>query len=204
MGENKIELSKGEKPKYYAMIDGERKGPFTIEELPAAGVRPSTYIWCKGLPDWQKAEENADVCRLFRNHLYDIMHPSPKDENENSGDDDKWKVKPDEPHGPYPSRFDRFLQETGNDPLPTLDEIDSRQDKSVPPVSMIGYAWVVTIFCCVPTGIVALIYAYKTKSLWKKGEDEAAHECSRKAKLWTGISFFLGLIGYGLFMALSM
>ncbi|MCH5239923.1 MAG: CD225/dispanin family protein [Muribaculaceae bacterium] len=192
--------------KYYAMLDGERKGPFSLEELPGAGVRPSTYIWCKGMPDWQKAEENADVCRLFRNHLYDIMHPGANGDNlPQSVEDDRWKVAKDTPHeGPYPSRFDHYLQQTGNDPLPTLEDIDARKDKSVPPVSMIGYAWLVTFFCCIPTGIVALVYAYKSRRAWNEGKNTESHEYCRSAKMWTGISLFLGLIGYGLFLALSM
>lgn len=195
--------------KYYAMIDGERKGPFTLEELPAAGVRPSTYIWCKGMPDWQKAEENADVCRLFRNHLYDIMHPDPVPQvnqipTNTSQTDDRWKIKPEAPADPHRSRFDGFLQQSGEDPLPTLQEIEEKTDTSTPPPSMIGLAWLVTIFCCWPTGIVALIFAYKTKKVWKQGDHKLAYEFSRKAKMWTGITFFLGIIGYGLFMALSL
>lgn len=194
--------------KYYAIIDGEQKGPFSLEELPSAGVRPSTYIWCKGMPDWQKAEENADVCRLFRNHLYDLMHPGAAAQAAQPDDvanaDDRWKVQPDQPSGPPPTRFDRYLQETGQNPLPTLDEIEQRKDTSSPPVSMIGYAWLVTILCCPPTGIVALVYAYKSKSTWKKGDSKLAYEFDRKAKMWTGITFFLGLIGYGLFCALSL
>lgn len=190
--------------KYYAMIDGEQKGPFSLEELPKAGVRPSTYIWCKGMPDWQKAEENADVCRLFRNHLYDIMHPGDQPAPSLQNDLDKYKVQPDQKDGKYPSRFDRFLEETGNDPLPTIDEIEKNKDTSTPPVSMIGYAWLVTFFCFFPTGIVALIYAYKSKKSWNQGNNALAHETSRKAKMWTGITFFIGLIGYGAFLALSM
>ena len=194
--------------KYYAMIDGEQKGPFLLEELPSAGVRPSTYIWCKGMADWEKAEDNADVCRLFRNHLYDIMHPADNDPSFSSPisdqGDDRWKVKPDEPHGPYPSRFDGFLQQAGEDPLPTLEDLDSQQDKTTPPISMVGYAWLVTIFCCIPVGIVALVYAYKSKNAWKKGDSVLSHEYCRRAKMWTGISFFLGVIGYGLFLAFSL
>lgn len=190
--------------KYYAMIDGEQKGPFSIEELPAAGVRPSTYIWCKGMPDWQKAEENADVCRLFRNHLYDLMHPGSAPTNYTPEELDKYKVEPDKKDGPTPTRFDRYLQETGNDPLPTLEEIDAQKDVSTPPVSMIGYAWLVTILCFFPTGIVALVYAYKTKKTWKKGDNTMAHEYSRKAKMWTGITLFIGVICYGAFLSLSM
>ena len=190
------------------MIDGEQKGPFALEELPKAGVRPSTYIWCKGMQDWQKAEDNADVCRLFRNHLYDIMHPSPQQEETDKwkvrNPDDKWKVKADEPKGPYPSKFDGYLRQAGEEPLPTLEEIDAQKDKSIPPMSMIGYAWVVTIFCFFPTGIVALVYAYRSKKAWKNGNNSLSHDYCRAAKLWTGVTFFIGLIAYGLFMALSM
>lgn len=197
--------------KYYAMIDGQQRGPYAIEELPGAGVRPSTYIWCKGMPDWQKAEENAEVCRLFRNHLYDMMHPdqpptiaqNPEASSAESAAD-PWKIKPDEPKGPPPSRFDGFLQQAGEDPLPTLDEIEAQKDTSTPPMSMVGYAWLVTFFCCVPTGIVALVYSYKSKHAWAKGKNALSHNYNRLAKMWTGISFFLGLIGYGLFMALSL
>lgn len=195
--------------KYYAMIDGEQKGPFSLEELPAKGVRPSTYIWCKGMPDWQKAEDNADVCRLFRNHLYDLMHPDSipaADSKDISQPDDNnpWKVKPDEPKGPLPSRFDGFLQQAGEDPLPTLEEIEKQKDTGAPPSSMIGFAWLVTIFCFFPTGIVALVNAYKTRKKWKQGDNKLAHEYDRRAKMWTGITFFIGLICYGLFMALSL
>lgn len=208
--------------KYYAMIDGEQKGPFALDDLPKEGVRPSTYIWCKGLPDWQKAEDNAEVCRLFRNHLYNLKGGANasgenteklKDPgawqgnngNVATGEDNPWRVRPDnEPGKPKPTRYDRWLEQAGEDPLPTLEEIDAKEDKSEPPVSMIGYAWLVTFFCCWPTGIVALVNAYRSKRAWKNKDNAGAHEYNRKAKMWTGISFFLGVIGWGLFLALSM
>ena len=190
--------------KYYAMIDGEQKGPFSLEELPAAGVRPSTYIWSKGMADWQKAEDNADVCRLFRNHLYDIMHPGDKPVFNSQEELDKYKIKPDAPEDKHKSRFDAFLQQTGNDPLPSIDEIEAQKDTSSPPVSMIGYAWLVTILCFFPTGIAALVFAYKSRKLWNKGENKLAYEYNRRAKMWTGITFFIGVICYGLFLSLSL
>lgn len=194
--------------KYFAMIDGEQRGPFTLEELPKAGVRPSTYIWTKGLPDWQKAEDNPEVCRLFRNHLYDLMHPSPastETPSQNPSDpNNPWKVQPDAPAGKTLTRYDYYLQQSGNDPLPTLEEIEANKDKSIPPISFVGYAWLVTIFCFFPTGIVALVNAYKSKNAWKRGENEMAHEFNRKAKMWTGITLFIGLFCYGIFLALAM
>lgn len=189
--------------KYYAFIDGEQKGPFELEELPQVGVRPSTYIWHKGLEDWQKAEDDPDVCRLFRNHLYDIMHPAPVPDVVNENSSNPYKVEPDCEAGPPPTRFDRYLQETGES-MPTLEEIEAKEDKSQPPVSMVGYAWLVTIFCFLPTGIVALVYSYKTNKEWNSGNHEIAHNYSRLAKMWTGITFFIGLIVWALFCAFSL
>lgn len=190
--------------KYYAMIDGVQKGPFSLEELPAQGVRPSTYIWCKGMDEWQKAEDNPDVCRLFRNHLYDIMHPGVQQVFKSQEEMDKYKIQPDAPKDTHRSRFDRYLEETGNDPLPTIEEIDSNKDTGIPPVNMIGYAWLVTILCFFPTGIVALVYSYKSKNAWNNHDNARAHEFSRQAKMWTGITFFIGVICYGVFLSFSM
>ena len=61
--------------KYFAIIEGEKQGPFELEQLAEAGVRPSTYVWCKGMADWEKAENVADICRMYRGRLYDLLHP---------------------------------------------------------------------------------------------------------------------------------
>lgn len=182
------------------MLDGERKGPFELEDLPAAGVRPSTYIWTKGMPDWQKAEDNPDVCRLFRNRLYDIMHPSAPVFS-SPEEMEKYRVREDE-HQPRQarSRFDYYLQQTGES-LPSLEEIDARENTEVPPINMIGYAWLVTLLCFFPTGIAALIFAYRSKQQWKSGNHILAHGYCRSAKMWTGISFFIGLIFYAFLFA---
>lgn len=182
------------------MINGEQKGPMDLAELPAAGVRPSTYIWCKGMENWQKAEENPDVCRLFRNHLYDVMHPGVASGILTPEELDKYRINPDTEQKKYPSRFDYYLKDSGES-LPTLEEIDEREDKSVPPMSMIGYAWLVTILCFFPTGIAALIFAYKSKKQWKEGNNILAHGYNRSAKMWTGISFFIGMILYAFLIA---
>ena len=55
--------------KYFAMIGGHRYGPMELDEMVREGVRPGTYVWCKGMEDWVKAEEVPDICRYFRQRL---------------------------------------------------------------------------------------------------------------------------------------
>lgn len=51
------------------MIDGLQYGPMELDEMVKVGVRPDTYVWCKGMPDWVPASEVPDICRYFRQRL---------------------------------------------------------------------------------------------------------------------------------------
>ncbi len=62
---------------YFAMIDGERRGPFTLDALHEAGVTPDTYVWSKGMSDWEQAADVADICRYYRQRIFDKLHPVP-------------------------------------------------------------------------------------------------------------------------------
>lgn len=51
------------------MIEGRQYGPIELDDMVREGVRPDTYVWCKGMPDWVKAEDVPDICRYFRQRL---------------------------------------------------------------------------------------------------------------------------------------
>ena len=177
------------------MIDGKQAGPFELSQLPEAGIRPSTYVWCKGMADWEKAEDVADICRFYRNHLYDVMHPGPKktlteEIMEATAGMPGARMRFGAPNATplqSPTTFDRFLRDQPDKHIPTLEEIEQSETNEVPPTSMIGVAWFVTFLCCPPTGIAALVYAYKSREAWKAGEKKAAHDFNRSAKMWVGI-----------------
>ena len=57
------------------MIDGRQIGPIELDDIAEAGVRPDTYVWCKGMPDWQEASEVPDICRFFRLRLAGVLPP---------------------------------------------------------------------------------------------------------------------------------
>lgn len=181
--------------KYFAMIDGERRGPFELNQLAEAGVRPSTYVWCKDMDKWEKAEDVADVCRMFRNRIYDLMHPSSVDAEKqvslpaNSGTGN--------PETRGFTRYDRVLQQHNADPFPSIEEIEERENKLPPPPYLLLTAILVTILFFPPTGIAAIVYAVKARKTWKEkpASAEAGHY-TRSAKMWIGITFFLGLIFY--------
>lgn len=57
-------------------------------------------------------------------------------------------------------------------------------DRRDRPSSYLALAIIVTVCCCIPFGIVSIIYASKVDSCWNNGQDEEARENSRKAKNW--------------------
>jgi hypothetical protein len=78
------------------------------------------------------------------------------------------------------------------------------------PVSIPNYlvqSILVTIFCCWPFGIPAIVYAAKVNGLVGSGDIAGATEASGKAKFWCWMSLGAGLcigILYALFIIVSI
>lgn len=199
--------------RYFAMIDGRQRGPYELSELVDAGVRPDTYVWCKEMDDWQKAEDVADICRFFRQRVFDLMHPSTTQAPGPSATDntaERNAAPADDPYQNVPLRFRQMVRKSGIDPGSFRD---LSPDTSLPPSPTLFISIFVTLFCFPITGFVAIYYSYKSRRAWQESlrsqskqggtlysDDERqtlkreAHEFDRQAKMWLGITFFLGFI----------
>ena len=60
----------------------------------------------------------------------------------------------------------------------------SEQNKPARPNSYLALAIVSTILCCLPLGIVSIIYATKVNSSYEDGKYEVANQASKNAKTW--------------------
>jgi len=56
------------------------------------------------------------------------------------------------------------------------------------------WAILATIFCCVPFGIVAIVYAAQVDGKVQAGDYEGARESSENAKTWCIVSTIAGLL----------
>lgn len=59
-----------------------------------------------------------------------------------------------------------------------------------------------TLFCCLPTGIVAIVFASQVNNRLAAGDYPGALDSSRKAKTWSWVSFGLGIAGVLLWLLL--
>jgi hypothetical protein len=57
------------------------------------------------------------------------------------------------------------------------------------------FAILTTVFCCLPTGIPAIIYAAQVNGKLLAGDYAGAQAASNNAKIWCWVSFGVGLGG---------
>lgn len=185
--------------KYFAIIDDQRQGPFTLEELYKAGVTPDTYVWCKKMATWDTARNVEEIRNFTRGYLERKRQEVLQSDKDNTlqtnrvGESRRFSAA---------SLFD--------EQFPMLLE---QPDINMPPNSMIIPAIIVTMLCFPITGLVALYYGIRSRKEWAdamRGESpsnkalysdsertnckERAHHFAGQAQMWIGISIFAGFI----------
>lgn len=177
-----------------------------------AGIRPSTYVWRKGLDDWRRASEDPEICRAMRRYL--------------AGFDPETGLPLPSPGGTPAgvSTGTDLGKETGVNPaseqrisIRSIPEPPDNTNYSFPPTGVsIVMAIVMTICCFPPTGLLAIFYAMRCKAQWKMSEQEGiddaqqnlyrrkSHDDARIYRMTIGITFFLGLIMVGVTLARTL
>lgn len=173
--------------KYFAVIDKQQIGPCSIEELVQAGLRPDTYVWCKGMEDWTPAKDVADICRHFRRRLFDKMHPTAPQ-----------APSPTEPGAPasdyelHQMSRREFWQEVSREVAesqPSEEELTA-----LPPSTWWPFPILLSLLFFFPLGIPAVICSRKAGKLWNEGRHAESHEAARIAKIYGGVAIAMGLL----------
>lgn len=77
------------------------------------------------------------------------------------------------------------------------------QAMQAPPSNHLAMAIITTLICCLPAGIVSIVYASQVNSKFQAGDYEAALRASKNAKTWWLVALIVGLvgiIGYAIFI----
>ncbi len=185
--------------KYFARIDGEQRGPFTLDELIESGVRPKTYIWRKGMDDWERAENDAEICRAIRLRLSGVRNREIKTGEESA---------PLKPSDSNPEGFNftirRFPVDGNINPINEVGDPDRK-----PPYSLYIMLSFYSLIISPLIGIFAIYYAFQTRKLWLQSLKDGlsseqrrnlrikSHDNLRKNKMAIGfaICFTLMMIG---------
>ncbi|XP_061459855.1 proline rich transmembrane protein 1B isoform X2 [Rhineura floridana] len=74
-----------------------------------------------------------------------------------------------------------------------FSEIPLEADRGQPPKDYTVESVLVTIFCCLLTGVIALVYSHEARAAWKRGDFVQAKAASSKAHLMVLVSLFFGV-----------
>lgn len=79
-----------------------------------------------------------------------------------------------------------------------MEEIGRRRK----PDNCLVWAILATVFCCLPFGIVSIVYASKVDSEWALGHYEEAEAAAKTAQTWAIVSIVVPFVGVILYLAL--
>jgi interferon-induced transmembrane protein len=69
-----------------------------------------------------------------------------------------------------------------------------------PPDNKLVWSILVTLFCCLPLGIVAIVKSAEVNSKWAAGDHAGAQQSAADAAKWIKYSVILGVVGIVLYL----
>lgn len=153
---------------YWINFNGVQSGPVDLDGIKEMGLTSSAYVWHEGLSDWVKITQLPEL-----QGLYEMVEA------------------PVQATGEQCVVGEPMAQQDLNSPQPY-----QQQSAPVEPCPPTNLAWAIisTVLCCIPTGIVAIIYALKVSNKYREGDIEAAKRASETGAWWCIATIILGII----------
>lgn len=173
---------------YWVSINNNQVGPMSLDDVIALDPSADMLVWHPGMPDWDKAANLPELAHLFGAD-YEECVDSQTIETEAQPQPEQTVEEPD--------------QEPVLEPAPKVEEPKSQpqpqpKQETAPaepcPPNYLVWTVLVTVMCCVPLGVISLIYSSQVKTKYNAGDIEGAKKASSKTELWLILAFVLGLI----------
>jgi hypothetical protein len=110
-------------------------------------------------------------------------------------------LPPYNPPGAYPPPPGQFGPPPGQYAPPGYQP--QRPTGPQPPTYLVG-AILATLFCCLPAGVVSIVYAAQVSSKWSVGDYLGAQSASKNARTWMIVSIAVGLVGVLLWIVVAV
>ena len=183
--------------KIWIYKDGAQQGPFDPSELPALGIGPDTKVWFSGMPKWVAAAEVPELQGLFGAPQppatpAEALHPDyltdePQTETTQNCDE----PQPEQSEGYEPQGY----EPQGGYEYCTCEVPKAPAPASEPcPPSYLAWSIVLTVLCCSPLSIAAIITSVYTGVYYRRGDMHNARRASEATAWLIMISIALGAL----------
>lgn len=162
---------------WYYSKNGSQLGPISTDEikskLASGEIAATDLIWKEGMADWVPSGQVGEL----RTHVATAAAAP-------SLGTPVASATPVTPYTPPAAAPGQPIQPSAGGEIP-------------------NYLWqsiVVTILCCWPLGIPAIVFAAKVDGLKSRGDIAGALAASKNAKTWTWVAFGSGLVVVGIYV----
>ncbi|MDE6310753.1 MAG: CD225/dispanin family protein [Muribaculaceae bacterium] len=184
--------------KFWIYQDGAQKGPFTVFELFEKNLTPQTPVWCEGMDKWRHAGEVPALGPLLDGnrdfYLSESGMGEVKAEDTNLSAQTACETPAAEPvaaeseaPGVNPA------PQAAAQPAAAVRPAKSRPDEPCPP-TYIGWSVFLTVCCCSPISIAALVCSIFVPSYYNKGKLDKSRRASEIAAWLIMIAIALGML----------
>lgn len=168
---------------YYLFINNQRLGPFDMSQLVANGMTGETLVWRNGMANWVKASELPELASLFTPQQPQYQQP-------------QYQQPYQQPQYQQPQyQQPQYQQPQYQQPQyaqPQYQQPQYPQSQYAKPNNNLVWAILTTLFCCLPFGIVSIVYASKVDGLYTAGDYQGAQQAADSAKKWALAAAIVG------------
>ena len=155
---------------YWIVVNDERVGPLTLEELKAYELTPDTPVWHVGLADWIPAGQVSELVDMLKTEEVENIE-------EGAIAEDTAEIEP-----------------TIEPEVVVIEKEEEKKPMRPCPPTYLVWAILTVILCCAPLGIPAVIYSSQVKTKYNNGDYYGARKASERAALWVILAFVIGLM----------
>ena len=163
----------------------------TFEELKAKGLTRDAYVWREGLAEWVPVSSLAEltICLL---PAAEVSQPALSSAPEVLPEASEVAEVAEEPVAaavppvlpPDEAVAPAAAPAAAPVVLPAQQQpVPAQPEQELPPTNLV-WAIITTVLCCVPCGVVAILYASKVSSALQSGDLAAARSASEKGAWW--------------------
>lgn len=164
---------------YWINHKGVQSGPVDLDGMKQMGLTDEAYVWREGLTDWVKITQLPELQGVYG------MAGAPTTQQPAS--------QPEVPRQSETVTGQPYQQPAQPYQQPQYAGTQPAASEPCPPTNLV-WAIITTVLCCIPTGIVAIVYALKVSRKYNEGDIEGAKRASETGAWWCIITIILGLL----------
>lgn len=198
---------------YWINQDGVQSGPVDFESLKEMALTSRAYVWHEGLPNWVSITQLPELKGLYNEeaqiaadapvHPQTAEAPVAEEAQDAPASPELEAATVGQPYQPAQTQGNWSQQQTGQ---PWQAQGEAQQPEAPGPCPPTNLVWAIisTICCCLPAGIVAIIYSVKVTNKYNMGDFKGAERASETSAWWCIAAIVLGIISAPLVYLLPM